>query len=225
MRLEFAGVSGKSPLSPHFFWCSSMKSSRSARGLALVVSSTGPQDSARRTLRRISWRCFLSNVARYPSKICPGVERHDRADVFALARDRPAAARSGLAEGGQQRVGGRIAAAQASQVDGLPRLGIASLTDVAREVGGKRRGHRRQVVRGSEDRRVVGVVARPEEDDLGGWRYCGKGRALAVTHRGVRGCVTGFDRVAVHQRNDVDGAAVGSAGSTTTSVCSWAVPP
>ena len=58
------GVSGKRPSSPHFFWCRSMNVSRSASGSCESSNRISPTASARRTLRRISWRSFLPSVAR-----------------------------------------------------------------------------------------------------------------------------------------------------------------
>ena len=57
-------VGGNRPSSPQRFWWRSMNASRSASGSGESSSRISPTASARRTLRRISWRSFLPSVAR-----------------------------------------------------------------------------------------------------------------------------------------------------------------
>ena len=111
------GVSGKRPSSPHFFWWRSMNVSRSASGSGESSNRTGPTASARRTLRRISWRSFLPSVARKSSMSTPVGQRHDRADVLALDVERPALGDLARADGRGERVGrrGRRSAAGAGR--------------------------------------------------------------------------------------------------------------
>ena len=110
-----------------------------------------------------------------------GRQRHDRADVLALDVERPALGDLARPERRGQRVRGRIAAAQAAQVDDVPRPALGGLGEVV----GERRGDGRQVGRGGEDRRVVGVVRGAEEDRGGGRRDRRQLDAGAVAHRRV----------------------------------------
>ena len=54
----------------------------------------------------------------------PAGQRHDRADVLALDVERPALGHLARPERGGERVGGRVAAAQAAQVDDVPRAPV-----------------------------------------------------------------------------------------------------
>ena len=62
--LRAAGRVGEQAVVAPPFWCRSMKVSRSASGSGESSSRTSPTASARRTLRRISWRSFLPSVDR-----------------------------------------------------------------------------------------------------------------------------------------------------------------
>ena len=101
-----------------------MKVSRSASGSVESVSRISPTASARRILRRISWRSFLPSVARKPSKSMPGREVDDRADVLALDVERPALDDLAAPERDGECVGGRVAAPEAAEVDDVPRIGM-----------------------------------------------------------------------------------------------------
>ena len=157
-------VGGKRPSAPQRFWWRSMNASRSASGSGESSSRISPTASARRTLRRISWRSFLPRVAEVVVHRRAVREGHDRADVLALEVERPALGHLAGTEGGGQRVGGRVAAAQPAQVDDVPVGRAVRLGEVGRE-----RRRRRPAGRSGahEDRRVVGVVRGPEEDRRG----------------------------------------------------------
>ena len=85
---------GRGPRSPQRRWCRSMNASRSATGSVDSTSSTAPAASARRTLRRISWRSFLPSVGEEAVEVGALREPDDRADVLALDVERPALGRS-----------------------------------------------------------------------------------------------------------------------------------
>ena len=80
-------------------------------------------------------------------------ERQDRADLLLLARHQPAAARRDPLEGGEERVRGRIAGAEAAQVHDVPARGI--LVGEGRDDG---IADLMQIRGCREDRGVVGVV-------------------------------------------------------------------
>ena len=146
-------------------------------------------------------------------------EGHDRADVLALQVEGPALVDLARAERGGQGVRGRIAAAEPAQVDDVPRRRVAGvdLGAGAGEVAGDGVGDRRKPLRVAEDRRVVRVVGRPEEDGLRGGRHGRQGDRVAVAdlRRGAR--VVRLDLVAMHERDDRDGL-VDAARSQTISV-------
>ena len=200
------GVGGKSPWSPQRFWWRSTKASRSATGSVERSRRTSPAASARRSLRRTSWRSFLGSVPRYPSKSVPA-SNVTTGQTSSRSRTRVQPAPVRRAEGVGQRDDRGIAAAEAPQVDDVPG---GRVVGVVGAVGGRQGvrqgfGHRREVVRPGQDRRVVGVVAGPEEDRL---RRRGDGRRGHVRHAAEAGPedrVVGLHLVAVHERHDRDG--------------------
>ncbi len=152
-----------------------------------------------------------------------GGERHDRADVLAVDVEDPALGHLARPEGRGQRVRRRVAAAQPAQVDDVPRMLGARFG----EVGGDRVADGRQVVRGSQDRGVVGVVRGAEEarrsrsparasarDPRRGASACGsRASAGSTSWRCISGTIA-------------TGAASGaSAAGRTTRVSSWALAP
>ena len=155
-------VGGKRPSAPQRRWWRSMNASSSASGSVASSRRTSPTASARRTLRRISWRSFLPSVAEVVVEVDAVRQRHDRADILALDVERPALADLAGPEGRGEGVGRRVAAAEPAQVDDVPGRAVG-----VGEAGRDRVGHGRQVGRRREDRRVVGVVRGPEEDGLG----------------------------------------------------------
>ena len=215
------GCRGRGRRRAHFFWCRSMKASRSASGSAESSRRISPTASARRTLRRISWRSFLPSVDEVGLHVGPDREGHDRADVLALDVERPALGHLARPEGRGQRVGRRVAAAQPPQVDDVPRAPVGGLGEIA----GERVGDGRQVRGRGQDRRVVGVVRGAEEDRGGGRRdrrqlgrrrrgasWCGAAASPGSTSWR---CISGTmrDRVRAGRRSD----------GTRTSVSSWAL--
>ena len=131
---------GRARRSPQRRWCRSMNASRSSSGRADSSSRTSPAASARRSLRRISWRVLLAERREVVLERRPGRHADDRADVLALDVEGPALGDLARAERRGQRVGRRVAAAQAAQVDHVPRRG-ADRRGPAERRGG-RRGHR-----------------------------------------------------------------------------------
>ena len=126
-------------------------------------------------------------------------QRHDRTDVLALDGEGPALGHLARPERGRERVGGRVAAAKAAQVDDVPAVPVAD----GRKVVGEDVGDGRQVGRRGQDRRVVGVVGGAEEQGGGGRR---DGREVdgvpAVAHLRLGQHVGRLDLVPVHQRDD-----------------------
>ena len=175
-----------------------MKTSSSASASAESSSRISPTASARRTLRRISWRTFLDERAQVGLDVGAVRQRDDRADVLALDVERPAFGHLEGAERRGQRVGRRIAAAQPAQVDDVPRPAVGR----SGEVGGQRGRHGRKVGRVGQDRRVVGVVRGAEEDRRGRRRDRRQLEIGAVAHLGVGQLVARLDLVAMHQRHD-----------------------
>ena len=175
-----------------------MKASRSDRGSAESSRRISPTASARRTLRRISWRSFLPSVGEVGLHVGPRREGHHRADVLALDVERPALGHLARPEGCGQGVRRRVAAAQPPQVDDVPRAPVGGLGEIVRE----RVGDGRQVRGRGQDRRVVGVVRGTEEDRGRGRRHGGELGRRAVAHLGVERSLAGLDLVAVHQRED-----------------------
>ena len=116
-RPRWAGTARARPTSR---WWRSMKPSRSRDG------SVGIDHGHARRRPRRGGSCAGSRGA--PScRACRGTPRsrrpregHDRADVLPLAHDRPAAVAARGPERVGQGVGGRVAAAQAAQVDDVP---------------------------------------------------------------------------------------------------------
>ena len=84
----------------------------------------------------------------------------DRADVLTLEIERPALAHLATAECRREDVGSRVAATEPAKIDDVPRRGMARIRGrgVVGEVIRDRVRDRRQIGRGGEDRRVVGVV-------------------------------------------------------------------
>ncbi len=126
-------------------------------------------------------------------------QRHDRAHVLALDVERPALADLPGTERRAERVGRRVAAAEAAEVDDVPGRGVG-----VGEVRDDGRRRVRQVRRCREDRRVVGVVRGAEEDRRG---VGGHGRQVGVgvaaeARPGVG--VVRLDLVPVHERHDRD---------------------
>ena len=99
-----------------------------------------------------------------------------------------------------QGVGRRVAAAEAAEVDDVPRPARRRLGQVV----GERVGDGRQVRRRGEDRRVVGVVRGAEEDGRGGRRDRRQLDVGAVAHLRVGDRVARLDLVAMHERHDRD---------------------
>ena len=94
-----------------------------------------------------------------------GREVEDRADLLALADHGPAVRGKMRPECRYELVGSRIAAAEASEVDDVPRFGVRVARSGADGQGVRNRASDRgQVRRPREDRRIVRVVAGPEED-------------------------------------------------------------
>ena len=150
-----------------------MKASRSARGSADWVRRSSPAASARRILRRISWRAFLSSVRGSRRSRCPRgnvttgqTSSRSRLSVQPLGRSRARRRRPpGPRRRGRRSAGG--AGRSTSHGAGMVGIGEAPAT---REVVDDGVGDGRQVGRGGEDRGVVGVVGGAEEDRLRGRR-------------------------------------------------------
>ena len=193
-----------------------------------------PAASARRILRRISWRAFLSSVDEVVLEVDASAGSVTTGQTSSRSRfDRPAVARSRRRPNAVgERVGRRIAAAQAAQVDDVPGLRVvgSSASGVGREVIDEGVGDRRQVGRGGEDRRVVGVVGGAEEDRLGGRRD--RRQVAAASPWRILDAVSASPG-STSWRCISGTIATGSPASgrrpagrgRTTSVWSWALPP
>ena len=157
-----------------------------------------PTTAARRSLRRISWRSFLSSVARYSSQ-SPDGSADNRTHVLGLANDVPTLVlRSQRVI--ERREGG-ISRPQSAQVDDVPGLiAVCSVGRLGQRLG-HRGSHRRQVVRIGQKRRVVGVIAGAEEDRLGVVGDLASGRSMPAQDGSVDD-VARLDLVAMHQRRD-----------------------
>ena len=135
-----------------------------------------------------------------------GQLRHG-ADVLAFHVERPALRHLAGAEGSGQRIGRRVAAAEAAEVHGVPRIGVLRVPRRA-AVRSQRLGHGRQVLGRGEQRGVVRVVRGAEEDRLRVRRDGGQLRAAGVADRGVQLHVGGLHLVAVHEGRDGHGRGV-----------------
>ena len=134
--------------------------------------------------------------------------------------ERPAVRHLARAEGGRELVAGRVLAAQPAQVDDVPSP-LAGLGDVVGDGAARPRAGRRV----GQDRRVVGVVRRTEQDRLRGRRH---GRQRHVAPRGASSCAS--LRRSARPRGDASAgrsrrARAGRASRQTTSVSSWALSP
>jgi hypothetical protein len=133
----------------------------------------------------------------------PGRERDDGADVLLLDVHRPAAGGLAAPERAGERIGRRVAAAEAAEIHGVPRMGVARVATVGQVVGDGV-GHRGEIGRGREQRRVVGVVRGAEEHGRRVRRDLRERRAVRAAHLGPQLHVAGLHLVAVHQRRDGD---------------------
>ena len=189
---------------------------------ANLAGGLGPADLAARLVAFL-----LVERPEVGLEVDPRRQGDDGADLLALANHRPALAGSRSERRGQ-RVGGGVAAAEAPQVYDVPGVGVVRIVGVLRrgESLGDGFGHGREVGRAGKDRGVVDVVARPEEDRLRRRRHRGLGQVRVRAQVGPEDRVVGLHLVAVHERDDGNrGVGSAPAGSTTTSVCSWAFVP
>ena len=166
-----------------------MNVSRSATGSADSSRRTSPAASARRTLRRISWRSFLPRrVEVASSSAAVARERRHRADVLALDVEGPALGDLARAERSGQRVGGRVAAAQPPQVHDVPghrvRVGAIGWRG---QVGDDGLGDRRQVApaRPGPSRSRRGRSRRRRRP----WRAAPRASAVGRSSARIRVCV------------------------------------
>ena len=215
------GVSGKRPSAPHFFWCRSMKASRSASGSVGVVEADladglGPADLAPDLVA-----VLLAERREVGVHVGPDRERDHRADVLALDVERPALGHLARPEGGGQGVRGRVAAAQPTEVDDVPRAPFRGFGEVA----GQRVGDGRQVGGRRQDRGVVGVVRGAEEDrGRGRWDRRQVGRRRRGASSSGAGASSGSTSWRCINGTIATGSAPGPASDrTTTSVSSWAL--
>ncbi len=144
-----------------------MNASRSASGSGESSSRTSPTASARRTLRRISWRSFLPSVGEVVVDVGADRQGHDRADVLALDVERPALGDLARPEGRGQRVGGRVAAAQPAEVDDVPRSALGGLGEVGRRARRRRPAGRPGRPGASRSRRGTRRRRRPPSRSAG----------------------------------------------------------
>ena len=135
---------------------------------------------------------------------------HDRADVLALDVEGPALGDLARTERRGQGVGRGVPAAQAAQVDHVPRGGVRIVAGRrSGEVVGEGIGHGGQVARVGEHGRVIGVVGRPEEDGLRRWLDRRELESGSRPHRRAGQRVARLDLVTVHERHDRDGLRAG----------------
>ncbi len=201
-----------------------MNASRSASGSAESSRRISPLASARRTLRRISWRSFLPSDVEVVVHRRADRQRHDRADVLALEVEGPALGDLAGAERRRERVGRRIAAAQSPEVDDVPGRRAPAPAPGSRRARPRPRAGRPAPPGRSRSRRDT----RPRRRRP--WRrgHRRQRRVGAVAHRRVRRGVGRLDLVAVHQRDDRDRVGRPSAGrrpGPATRVSSWAFAP
>ena len=185
-----------------------MKAGRSATGSAESSSRTSPTASARRTLRRISWRSFLPSVPSQSSieapwgRVATG-QTSSCSTVIVQPQSRsrrPKAAVRAVADGSPQRSRRR---STASHCRGVMRVAAV------REVVGGGLGDPVQVAGRGQQRGVVGVVRGAEEHGLGVGRDGRQRRAVLVPDARAPRAVAGLHLVTVHQRDDAHGLRAG----------------
>ena len=166
-------VGGNSPSSPQRFWCRSMKASRSASGSvgvdeADLAERLGPPDLAADLVALLlaERREVAVDIDVRRGRSRPGTRPRARRSASS-----PSPSRARRTRPPARRRPGRRNAAGAGRR--RPSRHCAELGDVRSDST----GDRRQVGGVGQDRRVVGVVRRPEEDRLRGRRDRGQRRS------------------------------------------------